>query len=160
MIRIITPSVVDDPLQFWINIVSTLLVGLSDQQVLMGALLLIIIVATKGASFSMYFAQFISFFTLITHAATVVAMRPYFRKFKKLAAIRIGVMLVGYLIFIFANASIFRIMDEINAAAWYQAVAGSDQTISDLHQALSVMFGVEISILTWVYLSMVCLPPI
>src|ERR1700712_3331237 len=66
LFKYLSPAAIEDPLQFWINLVSAFLVGLSDQQLLMGLLVLAIIIGTKGASFSMLIAQWISFFTLIT----------------------------------------------------------------------------------------------
>jgi hypothetical protein len=151
----LAPSVIDDPLQFWINIISALLVGLSDQQVVMGVLFLLIIIATKSASFSMYCAQFVSFFTLITHAATIASMRPYFRKYPKMTTIRVCVMLLGYSIWLFANAVIFGVLIEIEDARWYKPATPAEDTIRIRHSGLTVVFAFEFSLITWVYSSMV-----
>lgn len=156
--RLLTPSVVKDNLQFWINIVSALLIGLSDQQVLMGVLLLYIIIATKGASFSLYYSQYISFFTLITHAATIVSMRPYFRKYPRMTAIRIGVMLAGYAGWIFSNVLSLNIMREIMHASWYPLFFGEDQTVVDMRAGLLPLFIWQVTAISWVYLSMVRVP--
>jgi hypothetical protein len=153
--KALAPSVIDDPLQFWINIISALLIGLSDQQVVMGVLFLLIIICTKGASFSMYFAQFTSFFTLITHAAAIVSMKPYFRRYPKMTVIRVMVMLLGYSIWLFANGLTFLVMEEIESAWWYQSVPPELDDVRMMHKGLKTIFGYEFALITWVYSSMV-----
>jgi uncharacterized membrane protein len=152
--RALTPSVVDDPLLFWINLISALLIGLSDQQVLMGLVVLAIVSGVQGASYSMLIAQFISFFTLITHAATFSSLRPYFRRFRWLTLIRVAVMLTAYVLWILANNTVFVVLEEILARPeWLDA--DSTETYTLMHDALSVLFAIECGLMTWVYLSMI-----
>lgn len=151
--KVLSPSVVDDPLHFWINLISSFLIGLSDQQLVMGLLVLAIITGTKGASFSMLFAQYISFFTLLTHAATFSSMRHFFRIYRRLTSIRVMVMLAAYCLWMAVNVAMFQIMRQI-----MHLPGLPDDTIGELDETMQSMitiFGVEAGVMTWVYLGMI-----
>jgi hypothetical protein len=102
----------------------------------------------------MYYAQFVSFFTLITHAATIASMRPYFRKYPKMTTTQVCVMLLGYAIWLFANAVIFGVLIEIEDARWYKPATPAEDTIRIRHSGLTVVFAFEFSLITWVCSSM------
>jgi hypothetical protein len=151
----LAPSAVDDPLQFWINIISVMLIGLSDQQLVMGLLILAIICGTKGASFSMYMACYISYFALITHAATMITLRSYFRKFKWMTTIRIITMLATFCLWIVANAAVFGLFNLIRRSALPDSYTVYKDYLLSYQQRFTIIFIVELVAMIWVYSSMI-----
>lgn len=152
--KVLAPSAVDEPLQFWINIISALLIGLSDQQLVMGLLVLALIAATKGMSFSMYMTSYISYFTLITHAATMVTLRPYFRKYRWMTVIRILIMLAAFSLWVIISISCIGAFDILSQSTLPE-VLESGWDFSTIGRNFVVIFCVELGVMSWIYLSMV-----
>jgi len=104
-------------------------------------------------------AQFISLFTLITHAATVASMRPYFRKYRWMTAIRVSVMLAAYILWLLCNSTIFYYIDAIISSDLTKPPYDADGTVSqefrDTHSVMSYLFGLNCAVMSWVYLSMI-----
>lgn len=120
----------------------------------MGFLVLAIITATKGASQSIYNAAYLSYFTLITHAATVAVMRPYFRKFSILTSIRTFIMLAAFALWIFCEILVITFLNEITASQ-VPIFMLLRPSFLEIRSQYVVLFGIEVGFMSWIYFGMI-----
>jgi hypothetical protein len=88
----LAPRYIDKPLEFWKDILEGLVLSLSDQQLLTGLLLLPIALAKYwggGDWGDLFYAADLAFFSSITHAATLLALQTYFRRYFWMTLIRL-----------------------------------------------------------------------
>lgn len=101
-----------NPAEFWISILTELVLQLSDQQLVVGLLLLICAYIKYWPSSVVYggnnlwTATDIVCFSSFTHAATLLTLRPYFRKHKRLATGRVVMMYIIYILWLVVAAQI------------------------------------------------------
>jgi hypothetical protein len=84
--------------EVWTHVLEDFLIQLLDQQLLLGLVVLVcafVVYFRKalGGNNNLWHAADIASFSMFSHAATVLALRTYFRKHKKLAAIRVFLMM-------------------------------------------------------------------
>ncbi|KAI9715529.1 MAG: hypothetical protein M1828_000781 [Chrysothrix sp. TS-e1954] len=86
------------PVRSWAEVLPDFILSLSDQQLLTGLVLLIVGLGTfyessvhEGAN-NLWVAGDIVMFSSVTHPAILIALRPYFRKHRALASIRVILM--------------------------------------------------------------------
>jgi hypothetical protein len=102
----LTPHSVTDPAEFWISILTELVLQLSDQQLIVGLLLLICAYikywpsSVIEGSNNLWTATDIVCFSSFTHAATLLTLRPYFRKHRQLATGRVIMMYIIYILWL------------------------------------------------------------
>ncbi|KAL4888816.1 hypothetical protein BDV59DRAFT_134649 [Aspergillus ambiguus] len=105
-LRKITPHNVSDPVEYWIRILTTFILQLSDQQLVTGLLLLVCGYARYWTSSVGYGANNlwtvtdIVCYSSFTHAATLLSLRLYFQRHHKLATGRIVIMYIIYLLWL------------------------------------------------------------
>lgn len=99
----LAPKNVNDPIAFWIQILERLVLSFSDQQLLTGLLLLIISYATfkSPGSVSLQTASRIAFFSQITHASTLMALRHYFTRYFWMTLVRLLITMSAFFLWAF-----------------------------------------------------------
>ncbi|RDW58273.1 hypothetical protein BP5796_12203 [Coleophoma crateriformis] len=109
-----------NPLGFWIEQLELFVLALSDQQLLTG-LLLLVCAYGKYWSFSlrcggnnMWHAVDVVCFSSLTHAATLLTLRSYFRRHRILAAIRVLFMYIIYILLLVALVHILKPDHKVN----------------------------------------------
>lgn len=148
ILRRLTPRTVKDPAHFWISILTDLVFQLSDQQLVIGLLLLVCAYVKYWPSSvihggdNLWTATDIVCFSSFTHAATLLTLRPYFRLHRRIATARVTIM---YLIF----ALWLIVAGQILAPDKPKDSEKKPKLISDFWHAATVIeaFGIM-----WVYL--------
>lgn len=84
--------------EFWARVLEEFLIQLSDQQLLLGLVVLVCAFTqyyrtALGGNDNFWHAADVACFSMLSHAATVLALRAFFRANKKLAAVRIFLMI-------------------------------------------------------------------
>jgi len=86
---------------FWTHVLEDFLIQLSDQQLLLGLVVLVCAFAeyyrsSLGGNDNLWHAADVACFSMSSHAATMLALRVFFREHKKLAAARVSLMIVVF----------------------------------------------------------------
>jgi hypothetical protein len=86
---------------FWTQVLDDFLIQLSDQQLLLGLVVLICAFAKYfrsrlGGNDNLWHAADVACFSMFSHAATLLALREFFRQRRKLAAARVSLMMVVF----------------------------------------------------------------
>ncbi|KAF8847941.1 hypothetical protein BDZ45DRAFT_733250 [Acephala macrosclerotiorum] len=148
--RRLAPGNIHTPLEFWKKVLEKLVLGLSDQQLLTGLLLLPIALVKywgRGDWGDLYYAADLAFFSSITHAATLLALQTYFRRYFWMTLIRL--ILTGITFILWAFVALYQAYQDLKPS--YLMPLSLD--------AIPIVVGVfevlEVAGLLWVYWNIV-----
>lgn len=87
--------------ELWTQALEEFLIQLSDQQLFLGLVVLVCAFAVYfrtalGGNDNLWHAADVACFSMFSHAATVLALRTFFREHKKLAAVRVLLMITVF----------------------------------------------------------------
>jgi hypothetical protein len=104
-LKALSPAEADNPHEFWAPILESFVLSLSDQQLLTGLLLAILATAKYFPTDKMSFtiAGDLVFFSIITHFATMKAIKRMLRENFKLAVVRIILVSITLVWWLFVN---------------------------------------------------------
>ena len=124
--------------------------GLSDQQLITG-LSILTIGYTKHCSISsrhFWIVFDLSFFSAVTHLASLLALRSYFTNYRRLRDFRVFLMLCNYIMLLVASILTFR---DYNPTTKYCPIRCTFDRIRSKHLGASGMYTTQMALLTLVF---------
>lgn len=111
-LKTITPDEADDPAAFWLPILESFVLSLSDQQLVTGLLLAIISLfryVGQGPT-NLTIAGDLAFFSMITHTATIFTIQRMLRRHLKLAIFRLTIVFTIFVLWVLIELVSIRLL--------------------------------------------------